>query len=105
MYFVAILLDFSRFEIELSGPQTPFFRHLNTPILVVFSVFAKMSEGVNGNAVDFRSGKNGFAPIFLGGRKEDLAISVSSCLYCGILIWMRSSFFCCFRFPDCGVFA
>ena len=70
MYFVAILLDFSRFEIELSGPQTPFFRHLNTPVLVVFFCFAKRLEGLNGNAVDFRSGKDGFAPIFLGGEKK-----------------------------------
>lgn len=50
-------------------------------------------------------GKTDSRLFFWGGRKEDLAISVSSCLYCGILIWMRSSFFCCFRFPDGGVFA
>ena len=105
MYFVVLLLDFSRFEIELSGPQTPFFRHLNTPILVVFSVFAKRSEVVNGNAVDFRSGKNGFAPIFLGGEKrrfDDIGFELPVLRHFDLDAFVV---FCCFRFPDSGVFA
>ena len=92
MYFVAILLDFSRFEIELSGLQPPFFRYLNTPILVVFSVFAKRSEVVNGNAVDFRSGRMGLH-LFSGREKNKVRRRrVRAVCICGICVSMRFGF-------------